>query len=179
MLCRGGPQKVTTIMNTRAIGRLGLGLAAMLAGCAAPPPPPPPPTVLNVNLRALAGVNPGIDGQAAPVVLRVYQLATAANFSNADFYALYNNDSTVLGQDVVQREDVLLAPGATKSETIRPKDQVKSLAVFAGLRDFQHTIWRGSIDVPPNQTTTVNIAAGPSGVTIAAATPPPAPPPGH
>jgi type VI secretion system protein VasD len=151
----------------------------MLASCAAPPAPPPPPTVLNVTLKAMARVNPGTDGQAAPVVLRLYQLATPANFMNAEFFALYNQDSTVLGQDLVQREDVLLEPGGTKTETLRPKDQVKALAVFAGFRDFQHTTWRGSIDVPANQTTSVTIVAGPQGVTILPAAPAPIAPSGH
>jgi len=150
------------------------GCAALLAACGGPPPPPP--TIVNVNVQALAGVNPAPDGTAAPVTLRLYQLATAANFGNAEFFALYNQDATVLGQDLVQREDVVLAPGATKTETIKPKDQVKAFAVLAALRDFQHANWRGSVDVPANQTTDVTITVGPKGVAITAAPAKPPPP---
>ncbi|MEJ0046390.1 MAG: type VI secretion system lipoprotein TssJ [Rhodospirillales bacterium] len=147
--------------------------AALLAGCSSPPPPPPP-TVLNLTMKAASGVNPGPDGQPAPVVLRVYQLETAAGFNNAEFFPLYNTDSTVLGQDLVKREDVVLAPGATVSKTIMPKDQVKALGLFAGFRDFQHLTWRGSTDVAANKTTNVTVTVGPAGVAVEAA---PAPPP--
>jgi type VI secretion system protein VasD len=163
-------------MPVRSIYLASLCVAAAgLAGCASPPPPPPP-TIVNLTLKALPGVNPGPDGQAAPVSVRVYQLETAAGFSNAEFFPLYNTDSTVLGPDLVKREEFVLAPGATKSETIMPKDQVKSLGFFAGFRAFQGVKWRGSTDVPPNKTTNVTVTVGPAGVSVAAAPAPPPPP---
>ena len=164
-------------MPAHHLSRAGLGLAlALLAGCAAPPPPPPPPTILNLTIKALPGINPGPDGQAAPVVLRLYQLETAANFNNAEFFPLYNGDVALLGQDLVKREDLVLAPGSSQTKTIMPKDQVKSLGLFAGFRDFQNTQWRGSTDVPPNKTTNVTVTVGPKGVDVAAAPAPPPPP---
>jgi len=149
---------------------------ALLAGCGEKPPPPPPPTVVNLSIVALPGVNPGPDGQPAPVVLRVYQLETAANFGNAEFFPLYNTDTTVLGQDLVKREDIVLAPGASKATTMMPKDQVKALGFYAGFRDFQHTPWRGSADVPANKTTNVTVTVGPAGVVVKAEPAPPPPP---
>jgi type VI secretion system protein VasD len=163
-------------MPIRSICLTSLCLAAAgLAGCSSPPPPPPP-TVVNLTLKALGGVNPGPDGQAAPVSVRVYQLETAAGFNIAEFFPLYNTDATVLGQDLVKREEFVLAPGATKSETIMPKDQVKSLGFFAGFRSFQSLTWRGSADVPPNKTTNVTVTVGPKGVDVQAAPAPPPPP---
>jgi|HubBroStandDraft_5_1064220.scaffolds.fasta_scaffold78022_3 type VI secretion system protein VasD len=163
-------------MPVRSICLTSLCLAAAgLAGCASPPPPPPP-TVVNLTLKALAGVNPGPDGQAAPVSVRVYQLETAAGFSNAEFFPLYNTDAVVLGQDLVKREEFVLAPGTTKTETIMPKDQVKSLGFFAGFRAFQSLPWRGNTDVPPNKTTNVTVTVGPKGVDVQAAPAPPPPP---
>jgi type VI secretion system protein VasD len=164
-------------MPVRSLCLTSLSLAAALvAGCAAPPPPPPP-TVVNLTLKALAGVNPGPDGQAAPVSVRVYQLETAAAFGNAEFFPLYNTDTTVLGQDLVKREEFVLAPGASKSETIMPMDRVKALGVFAGFRAFQSLPWRGSTDVPPNKTTNVTVTVGPAGVAVVAAPAPPPPKP--
>jgi type VI secretion system protein VasD len=163
-------------MPVRATNLASLCLAAAttLAGCGAPPPPPPPPTVVNLTLKTLPGVNPGPDGQAAPVSVRVYQLETAAGFNNAEFFPLYNTDAAVLGQDLVKREEFVLAPATAKTETIMPKDQVKSLGVFAGFRAFQNLPWRGSADIPPNKTTNVTVTVGPAGVAVTAA---PAPPP--
>src|SRR5277367_3466620 len=102
------PTRQGEYMPIRSMYLTSLCLAAAgLAGCASPPPPPPP-TVVNLTLKALAGVNPGPDGQAAPISVRVYQLETAAGFNNAEFFPLYNTDSTVLGPDLVKREEFVL-----------------------------------------------------------------------
>jgi type VI secretion system protein VasD len=153
-----------------------LGLVAAVAGCAAPPPPPPP-TVVNVTLAATADVNATPDKKGAPVVLRLYQLSSGANFGSAEFFALFNKDAATLGTDLVKREDFPLAPGQTKTTTLSPTDQVKSLGVFGGYRDFSHVTWRGTADIPPHQTTTVTITAAGDGITVQAqSAPPPAKP---
>ena len=62
-----------------------LAFASAIAGCT--PPPPPPPTVVNLALAASADVNPTASGLAAPLELRVYQLASESGFSNAGFFS--------------------------------------------------------------------------------------------
>ncbi len=144
--------------------------AAGLCGCAAPPPPPP--TVVNVTLRATSDDNPTTDNQGAPLALRIYQLASPANFAGAEFFALYNDDAATLKSDLVRREDFLLPPGGGKSETIQPDPQVRAIAVFAAYRDFQHVTWRGMADVAPHQVTTITVSAGRDGITVGAASAP-------
>ena len=156
---------------------LGISLFALnLAGCAAPAPPPPP-TVVNLTLTTSGDVNPTADNQGAPVAIRIYQLTSAANFNSAEFFPLYNADAATLKSDIVRREDFLMAPGQTKTETIKPDAPVKSVAVFAALRDFQHAMWRGSVDIEANKTTNVTVSAGHDGVTIKAIVAPPPPKP--
>ncbi len=149
-------------------------LAATLAGCAAPPPPPPP-TVVNLSLSTSADVNPTVDNQPAPLALRVYQLAAAANFNAAEFYPLYNADAATLKADLVNRQDFLLAPGQSKSLTFKPDANVKAVAVFAAYRDFQHATWRASTDLEPNKVNVITLTAGHDGVTLKAMTLPSAP----
>jgi type VI secretion system protein VasD len=148
-----------------------LGVAAWLSGCAAPPPPPPP-TVVNVTLVTTADVNPTTTGQGAPVALRVYQLAAAANFNAAEFFPLYQTDAGILKSDLIHRDDFLLAPGQTKTQTLEPTDQVKSIAIFAAYRDFQHATWRGAADIPAHKTTNITVTAGHDGLTLKVETPP-------
>jgi type VI secretion system protein VasD len=147
-----------------------LGIAAFigLAGCGGPPPPPP--TIVNVTLNATADDNPTADNHGAPLSVRIYQLASAANFSGAEFFPLYNDDAGTLKSDLVRREDFILAPGASKSDTIMPTDQVKSIGVFGGYRDFQHSDWRGTADIMPHRTTNITITAGHDGITVKAET---------
>ncbi len=143
--------------------------AALQAGCAAPPPPPPP-TVVNLTLTAKPGNNPGPDGQAAPVTLRVYQLASAAAFGNADFFPLYSSDSATLGADLIKRDDALLAPGQTVRRTLMPRDDAHTIGIFAGYRDFGANRWRVSADIPAHKTIDVIVTAAPGGLTLQATT---------
>jgi type VI secretion system protein VasD len=147
----------------------------LLAGCAGPPPPPPP-TVVNISMTAAANANPDTDGKGAPVSLRVYQLGSQAGFVGAEFFPLYNTDAATLGTDLVKRDDFILAPGATKTTTLTPRDDVKSIGVFAAYRDFQHATWRAAADIPPHQVTNITVTAGHDGITLKAVTLPPAKP---
>ena len=143
---------------------------ACLSGCGAPPPPPP--TVVNITLKATADDNPTTDNKGAPLSLRVYQLAAPSSFTGAEFFPLYQDDASALKTDLIHRDDVLLAPGATKSETINPTDQVKSIGIFAAYRDYAHATWRGTADIAPHQTTNIIVTAGHDGITVKADTTP-------
>jgi type VI secretion system protein VasD len=142
-------------------------LAGSLAGCS--PPPPPPPTVVQLTITASADVNPSPGGQAAPVQVVVYQLASTSAFNAAEFFQLFNKDAATLGPDMVKRDPYILAPGTSKTATLMPTDQVKSLGVFAAFQAYQAVPWRGAVDIPAHQTTAVTVTASKAGVTVTAA----------
>jgi len=141
---------------------------ALLSGIASCSPPPPPPTAVNLTVSASAGVNPTVGGQAAPIVVRVYQLGSTTGFEQAEFFQLFNQDQAFLKTDLMKRDDFLLAPGQTKTATLTPTDQVKALGVLAAYRDFQHATWRATVPIPPHQTTNVTVTAGPEAVVVKA-----------
>ncbi len=149
----------------------------LLAGCAAPPPPPPPPTMVNISVKAGPDINPDSSGQGAPLVLRVYQLASGAGFGNAEFFALYKSDAATLGADIVHRDDLALNPGDTKTLALSPTDQAKTIGFFAGVRDFNGVTWRNTTDFPPHQTTNITVTVTHTGLTVVAKTLPPPPKP--
>ncbi len=107
----------------------------------------------------------------------MYQLASATGFGNAEFFALYKADATTLGADIVHRDDLALNPGDTKTLTLSPTDQVKSIGFFAGLRDFSQATWRATADVPPHLTTNITVIIGKAGLDVSAKTLPPPPKP--
>lgn len=144
-----------------------LGLLAGLAGCGGPPPPPP--TIIDLTLVATPDVNPTTAGQAAPVAVRVYQLASTSGFEGAEFFQLFNQDQAFLKTDLIKRDEFLLAPGQTKTATLKPTDPaMTALGVFAAYRDFQHATWRASVPIPPHQTTKVTVTVGSDKVTAKA-----------
>jgi type VI secretion system protein VasD len=140
-----------------------LGVLTAVAACSAPPPPP---TVVQLTLTATPDVNPSPSGQGAPLVVRVYQLGSTSAFTGAEFFPLFNQDQATLGTDLVKRDELTLVPGQTRTLTLTPTEQVKSIGVFAAYRDFQHATWRGSADVPPHQTTKVTVQAAGDGISV-------------
>ena len=151
---------------------VGLALATLLAACSSAPPPPPPTQVV-LALAATPDVNPAPNGQGAPVVLRVYQLASTTAFKGAEFFDLFNQDQATLKTDLVKRDDVTLAPGQSKTLTLSPTDPTKAVGVFAAYRDYTKAVWRVSADIPAHKTTKLTVQAGSAGLTLG---PPPTKP---
>lgn len=132
----------------RAVSALGAVL--LLDGCGKsapvlpPPPPPPVPKVLWVELQAAADVNPDGRGRPSPVVVRVYELKASAPFESADFLSLYDKDQSVLGGDLVARDEFTLSPG--QSTTLRRvASDSRFLAVMAAFRDLDSGRWRAVV----------------------------------
>lgn len=150
---------------------LVLGLAA----CGSPPPPPPPPTVVHLMLKTAPDVNPTETGAGAPVLVRIYQLKSPAGFEKAEFFRLFNADTATLGQDLVKKDEYLLAPDSTKTVDIMPDPGVTALGVFGAYRSFQSVTWRGTAAIPPNKSTDVAVTADGKGIVVKATPTPPKP----
>ncbi len=166
---RGTPRGRTSGFAYAALFRgLVCLMPFLLASCG--PAAPPPPTIVYVQLVATSDVN-----GSAPVVVRVYQLASKSGFEGAEFFPLYKSDAATLGSDLIKKDEVLLAPGATKTLMLTPTDPVKAIGIFAAYAGFQTATWRGDADVPPNKTTTITATIGATAVKVSAA---PGKPPG-
>lgn len=123
--------------------------ACLLLGACASAPPPPSPRTLKIAVSASWVVNPDESGRASPIVLRLYQLKSDDVFASADFYALYDGDTKVLGAAMLGREELHLVPGQ-HIELERPvAPGATRFAVLAGFRDVDRARWRAVADVTP------------------------------
>lgn len=141
---------------------------AALAGCGGPPPPPPP-TVAALTMTAAADTNPDTGGNAAPVTVRIYQLASTAAFEQADFFQLYNNDQAVLGADLLGRDEVTITPGGSQQLVKDLKPGATAIGVVAAFRDIQHANWRATATPPANKTTAITVTIQGLNVAVAMA----------
>ena len=140
---------------------LGLGLSAVLIGCAGDPPvdpPPPEPTIVNLQIDAGADLNADSQGKGAPVMLRVYELRESGSFNGADFFALFNNEQATLSVDLARKQEMLLQPGASKKLTLKPEDAVISIGFFAAFRQVDTAQWRVGADIKAHQTQTLHLS---------------------
>lgn len=131
----------------------------VLAGCASeePKPMPLPPTIVQLRIEASPGINLDGEGRPSPLLLRVYQLRQTAAFNGADFFALYQNEQSVLGGDVAGKEEFILRPGEKRELSFEAKPEVTAVGVFGAYRNLDSAQWRASTAIPPNTTSIVKL----------------------
>ncbi len=102
-------------VSARASGsRVAIGCGLVLTACATSRTDEPPVRT-KTYLQAEGDLNPIATGRASPVVVRVFELKSDAEFSAADFYALYEREKETLGSSLLSRQEYVLKPGQTRT----------------------------------------------------------------
>lgn len=149
-------------MNRRHV--LGCLALLTLARCGAAPPPPP---VLNLTIIGTARQNPDTSGQPSPVAVRVYQLSGTGKFSQADVFALKDNEAKTLGtEEAATAQEYLISPGATQKVTINLKPMVSSIGVAVLYRDIDQAQWRATAPAAASGPTDLTATVGKLAVTL-------------
>ena len=131
-------------------------VALGLAACGGPPKP----AQITGTIQASAQVNPSASKRPSPLLVRVYELKSAAAFNSADFMSLYQRDQAELAADFVGRDEFVLAPGESKPYTKLLSPDTRFLGVMAAFRDLEHSKWRSVAPVQPGKKQQVTIRAG-------------------
>ena len=138
-------------------------LTSGLAGCANPfkkGDAPAKPTTLSGSVQAAPDLNPSVSQRPSPLAIRVYELRSDAAFNQADFMALYQSEQTVLGADLVLRDEFTLQPGETRAlaaKTLNP--DTRYIAVFAVYRNLERARWRAVVPVKTGQAQVLTLRA--------------------
>lgn len=126
-----------------------LACVVALSACASSgEPKPKEPIRLDMRVNALPDVNPDDRGRAAPIVVRIYELKNDGAFNAADFFTLQTQEKTVLGDDVVKRDELQLRPGEHQTLVRRPDPATTTVGVIAAYRDLQNAVWRAVYVMP-------------------------------
>ncbi|MCI0666505.1 MAG: type VI secretion system lipoprotein TssJ [Methylococcaceae bacterium] len=148
-------------------------LAPSFSGCSSlfeseppPPPAPPPPTVIELKLETSKDLNLTREGNATPIVARVYELKSSDGFSNADFFAIYDQDKDILASDIVYREELELTPAQSRQIRLEPKPESRFIGIFGAFRDLETAQWRVVEEIPPNKTTVMRVHFAKNSVAI-------------
>lgn len=131
------------------------GVALALVACAGAPKP----AQVAGTIQASPMINPSTSKRPSPLLLRVYELKTAAGFNSADFMTLYQRDKAELGADMLGKEEFVLAPGESKTFSKTLALDTRFLGVVAAYRDVEHARWRSVVPVQPGQKHTLVIRA--------------------
>lgn len=99
-------------------------------------------------------------------MLRIYLLRNMTNFSNADFFSLYEKDRQVLSDALVWREEIMLTPGEVRRLDPIEAGEGKFLAVLAAFRDIDHARWQSSVQLIPDSKNDILVFAKENSVGI-------------
>src|SRR5215469_7094092 len=130
-----------------------------LTGCKSKRPPKPAPPVVMISMSAKRDSNPGPDGRASPIVLRLYQLKADAAFINSDYFPLFDDEKKVLGGDLLSREEQELSPGQTLSLEVPFAAETRFIAVAGGYHDTGSASWRAIAPAPGSKGRSVHVMA--------------------
>lgn len=124
--------------------RAGLAVLAalLLVGCSSSDKKEDEHLAVRLELSAAERLNPDVNGRPSPVQVRLYRLLRTEAFEGADYFALAERDSEVLGRDLSQRESLMIAPGESAVREYVVEDDVVALGVTVAYRDLESSIWR-------------------------------------
>lgn len=122
--------------------------ALALAACASKPPKP---VRTRTWLTVAADANPDVKGRPSPIVVRVFQLKTEAEFNGADFFALYEREKETLGAAYLVREEYVLQPGEQRELLVPLARETRFVGAIAAFRDIRSARWR-ALSVAPRRT---------------------------
>jgi len=109
----------------------------------------PDPVTMELTITASEKLNPDIENRASPIVIRIYQLTHIDSFNNSDFFALYENDQSILAKDLKYREEMEIKPSLTIITPLEINPDSKYIAVLAAFRDLDKAQWKSILEIDP------------------------------
>ena len=147
-------------MNIPLLKFLPLVILCLLTACSINSPS------ANVTIKAVKFINPNIYQQASPVVVTIYQLKSAIDFSQANFFALNNNVRAILADDLLDKRDVEIRPGQKQKIRIALSPATNYIGVVAAFRHPDVARWRQVKEIRPGGHTSFTIHIATQGITI-------------
>ncbi|GGB20192.1 type VI secretion system lipoprotein TssJ [Agarivorans gilvus] len=114
----------------------------------------------KLQFHVAENVNPDITGRASPVVVKVFELSSRTLFDSQDFFALYDDASSVLGPDLINRTEFEFEPGSEHEYKLSLMPGVRYAGVLVAYRDIDTASWREVVAVNPTEYKTFDIHVG-------------------
>jgi len=95
-------------------------------------------TAVELTIVGGPALNPGAQGAAAPVLVRVFALGPGADFAAADYETLFGGASAAFGT----AEEFLLHPGDIQHHDRTLAPPLRALGIAAAFRDLEGGVWR-------------------------------------
>lgn len=139
------------ILNSRILIAVTIILFLSLIGCSSTPKP----TIAKLSFNIQPTINPYLGeknlSEPRPVVIRIYELKSAATFNTADFLSLFNQFNETLKSDLLDSEEIYLSPGKKFKFDRKLNSNTQFLGVVAAFRDIELAQWRAITEMPVDE----------------------------
>ena len=112
-------------------------------------------TKLKSEVIATEQINPSRSGAPQPVRIHIFYLAEDDKFLQANFAALADPESAVLGDELVRRVAHLIGPGETLELDETFDEAARFIGVVAEFTQLDSATWRAVAAVPARRWTDV------------------------
>jgi len=126
----------------------------------------PEPIIMDLEISTSDKLNPDIENRASPIVIRIYQLTHIDSFNNSDFFALYENDQSLLAKDLKYREEIEIKPNQTITKPIEINPSSKYIATLAAFRDLDKAQWKSILEIDPLNMRPIKVNLGEFNISI-------------
>ncbi len=106
------------------------------------------PEPIKLRIDASPRLNPDERGHSLTTVVRVYQLKNAGKMESAEFEDLFRREKEILGDDLIQVDEVEVPPGQQVGKTISREKGAQYVAVVAMFRRPGGFSWRSIVELP-------------------------------
>ena len=115
-------------------------LLVVLGGCASTAKSLATPYAVSVKIDD--GVNPDGRGQAAPILVKIFELKSSGNFESADYFALQDRDRETLSTELVNADQAIMRSGEERVFKREAALDSRAIGVIAGYRRLESARWR-------------------------------------
>ncbi len=122
-----------------------LVLAVLLSACASKE------TYMDLTITSAGNINPDNEGISSPLMLNLYELNSAEQFSKLDYWTLADNGKERLNSDLISQSKEVIVPNEKQHYKILFNDNAKFLGIIANFRNLdKNSTWRYVIDLEKN-----------------------------
>lgn len=130
---------------------------------------------IELHFHAIAGLNPGTNGQPTPVRVRIFELKNAATFRRSDYFALADRAQSTLGLDLIDQDEVQILPGQQLSIQRELDPATRQIGLLVGYRELDRAQWHTVIRIAPRQYNEYQVSLDVRAVRSAIVVPPSSP----
>ncbi|KAI1691571.1 type VI secretion lipoprotein, vasD, evfM, tssJ domain-containing protein [Ditylenchus destructor] len=81
-------------------------------------------------------------GQAAPILVKVFELKSSGNFETADYFALQDRDRETLSTELVNADQAIMRSGEERVFKREAGLDSRAIGIIAGYRKLEAARWR-------------------------------------